>query len=471
MSALPKIQIAPNQPELAPFPPAPDLPVGYAVYEGRLFHRGIDLMHLVNRPIFTQGRLERPATPLYIRRLAAIRDNYAYLHEVFNAAKLHTGYKGDLTIAYASKANPSQPVVRTVLSAGAAYECSSAFDVDIVRNAAAQGWLDRDRPILANGFKIPRYANALIRLKSEGFQNVLPIFDDLEELDVFAAADVPFEVGLRSRTASEAANRFGLSLDDMLYAAERIAQTDHLHLTTYHAMQTVSAARGFQYHAALAQSLRTYAQVWRHAPSLHRFNFGGGLPARTSDMNFESWMRQTLTLIMSICAEEGIPTPELIFETGRYMVQDHAMKLFRVVKTRMGGDGVPYYMIDGSIMSNFPDAWALGDAFTVLPVNNWDGEMIPVRLAGLTCDHDDVYPTRKMSDEPILMPADAEGLIVGFFECGAYQETLGGRHGAKHCLLPEGGEMCLEENADGETLIEYDAGQSAGDVLGQLGYS
>lgn len=97
--------------------------------------------------------------------------------------------------------------------------------------------------------------------------------------------------------------------------------------------------------------------------------------------------------------------------------------------------------------------------------------MIPVRLAGLTCDHDDVYPTRKMPDEPILMPANADGLIVGFFECGAYQETLGGRHGAKHCLLPEGGEMCLEENVDGETLIEYTSGQNAGDVLGQLGYS
>lgn len=93
MSALPKIQIAPNQPEIAPFPVAPDLPVGYAVYEGRLFHRGIDLMQLVNRPMFTQGRLERPATPLYIRRLAAIRDNYTYLHEVFNAAQLHTGYQ------------------------------------------------------------------------------------------------------------------------------------------------------------------------------------------------------------------------------------------------------------------------------------------------------------------------------------------------------------------------------------------
>ncbi len=75
-------------------------------------------------------------------------------------------------------------------------------------------------------------------------------------------------------------------------------------------------------------------------------------------------------------------------------MQDHALKLFKVVKTRLGADGVPYYILDGSIMSHFPDAWALGEAFTVLPVNNWDGAFVQARLAGLTCDHDDVYPAR-----------------------------------------------------------------------------
>jgi arginine decarboxylase len=465
MSALPRIETLP-----LPFTAAPALPAGYEVADGRLFYRGLDVLALVERPVFVNGRLERPATPLYVRRLSALRENYEYLRAVFAAAKAQVGYPRDMLIAYASKANPSAPVVKTVLQAGAAYECSSAFDVDVVRHAAANGWLDRSRPILANGFKIPRYANTLLRLRADGFENIMPIFDDLEELELFAAAGLPFEVGLRARTLSDQPNRFGMDSETLRYAAERLAALPHLRLTTYHAMQTVSAARGLGYQNGLIYSLRGYAALWRVAPTLHRFNFGGGLPARYSGMNFEAWMRQTLGTIMAVCAEEGVPVPDLIFETGRYMVQDHAMRLFKVVKTRMGSDGVPYYMIDGSIMSSFPDAWALGETFTVLPVNNWEGEFVQARLAGLTCDHDDVYPTRRMDSKPLLLPAKADGLIVGFFECGAYQETLGGRRGAHHCLLPEGGELILDVDAHGVPVLSYADGQDAPAMLGTLGY-
>ncbi|MFQ3536374.1 MAG: hypothetical protein SNJ58_10900 [Aggregatilineales bacterium] len=465
MSALPRIETLP-----LPVTAAPALPAGYEVVEGRLFYHGLDVMALVSRPVFVDGGLERPATPLYVRRLSALRENYDYLRAVFAAAKAQVGYPGDMLIAYASKANPSAPVVKTVLQVGAAYECSSAFDVDVVRYAAANGWLDRARPILANGFKIPRYADALLRLRADGFERILPIFDDLEELELFAAARLPFEVGLRARTLSEQPNRFGMDAETLRCAAERIAALPHLRLTTYHAMQTVSAARGLSYQNGLIHSLRGYAALWRIAPTLHRFNFGGGLPARCSGMNFEAWMRQTLGTLMAVCAEEGVPVPDLIFETGRYMVQDHAMRLFKVVKTRTGEDGVPYYIVDGSIMSSFPDTWALGEAFTVLPVNNWDGAFVQARLAGLTCDHDDVYPARSMGCQPLLLPANPEGLIVGFFECGAYQETLGGRRGAHHCLLPEGGELILDADAHGTPILSYAGGQDATAVLGALGY-
>jgi len=465
MSALPRLETLP-----LPLTAAPALPAGYAVREGRLFYRDIDLMALLSRPVFVNGRLERPATPLYVRQLSALRENYAYLKEIFAAAKAQVGYSGQALIAFASKANPSAAVVKTLLEVGAAYECSSAFDVDIVRHAAANGWLDRARPILANGFKIERYANALLRLRADGFANVLPIFDDLEELARFAAAEQPFEVGLRARTLSEQPNRFGMDAETLSRAVALLAAAPHLRLTTYHAMQTVSAARGLSYQNGLVYSLRDYAALWRQAPSLHRFNLGGGLPARTSGMNFEAWLRQTLGTIMAVCAEEGVPVPDLIFETGRYLVQDHALKLFKVVKTRPGADGVPYYMLDGSIMSNFPDAWALGERFTVLPINNWNGAFVQARLAGLTCDHDDVYPTRRMDDAPLLLPAETDGLVIGFFECGAYQETLGGRRGAHHCLLPEGGELILDCDARGATVLHYADGQDAPAMLSALGY-
>ncbi|HVO41679.1 MAG TPA: hypothetical protein VMT34_03595 [Aggregatilineales bacterium] len=451
-------------------PTKPALPDGLEVHHNSLYYHGIDLMALIEKPISVQGHYEMPATPMYVRWLPALRQNYRALTQWFEAAKAITGYTGEFQIAFASKANPAQPVVQTLLCEGTAYECSSNFDVEIVRQAGAAGWLDQNRTILANGFKTPAYTQNLLRLRAEGYSHLLPIFDDPDESKAFADSGLTFEVGVRSRTNSAAINRFGMDYDDLEIAARKIAASGNLRLTTFHAMQTLSAARGLQYHAAMAASLRTYARLWHVAPSLRRFDLGGGLPAINSGMDFQDWLLQTQQMIMGICAEEGVPVPDLMVESGRFLVQTHACTLFKFMKSKLADDDIPFYMIDGSIMTNFPDAWALGDAFTVLPVNHWDSEFGLARLAGLTCDPDDVYPTRKMGDAMIEMPLDTEGLIIGFFDCGAYQETLGGKHGAKHCLMPEGPEIVMDENEDGPFVCHYERPQTADDVLGDLGY-
>ena len=132
--------------ELAPaLPFVYALPEGFEIIDGRLFQDGLDLMALLETPVSVDGRLERPATPAYVRRLARPRDNFHRLHDWFAASKVAFAYPGELLVAYASKANPAEPVVRTLLRAGAAYECSSAFDVDILRHAHCPG-LDRRRP-------------------------------------------------------------------------------------------------------------------------------------------------------------------------------------------------------------------------------------------------------------------------------------------------------------------------------------
>jgi diaminopimelate decarboxylase len=451
----------------------PSLSEGMEIIHNNLHFHGIDLIQMLNDGVAMRGVVEQPVTPMYVRHLDNLRDNYHALYEWFRVAKAQLNYPGELLVAYASKANPSQPVVKTLLNEGAAYECSSSFDVDIVRHAYRNGWLDKDRTILSNGFKIPAYAKNLIKLRAEGFEHIMPIIDDLDEIEPFADSGLSFEVGLRSLTDMNEVNRFGLTPDDLECAVERIQASGNLTLTMFHAMQTVKASYGLKYQIAMMHSLRVYAQVKRIAPTLHRFNIGGGLPARNSDMDFQDWMFQTMRNIMDVCEEEGIPAPDLLIESGRYMVQDHAAKLFRVVKAKTGEDGVPFYVIDGSIMSNFPDAWALGDHFTVLPINNWDSEFVPVRLSGLTCDQDDIYPTRIMNEQTVMLPVDTEELVIGFFHCGAYQETLGGRRGSKHCLLPEGSEVVMDTNPQtGELSCEdYDGPQTALHVLGNMGYN
>lgn len=450
----------PNQP--------PALPGDFQVLNGKLFYKGLDVLALAQSAQTTD---ELPA-PLYVRHLPSLRRNVEQLQDWFRTAKTHTGYTGELTLAYASKANPSEPVVRTLLGAGTAYECSSTYDIEVVRHAAAHGWLDKEWTIFINGFKLPVYTRNVLALRAEGYEHVLPIFDDVDEIAPYAESGLSFDVGLRSRTDSngEEVNRFGMDDEGMADAADQIALSSNLRLTTFHAMQGIPATRGLHYMAAVRHSLRSYARLRRIAPSLHRFDIGGGMPARSAEIDHLDWLVQLLQTMIEVCGQEEVPVPDLIIESGRYLVQDHAFRLFHVFKTKNTEDGIPYYMIDGSIMSTFPDAWALGDSFTVLPINGWNGEFTSVRLAGITCDHDDVYPTHRMADVPLSMPTETDGLIVGFFDCGAYQETLGGRHGAKHCMLPEGPEIILDDDAAGDLIRSELPGQNAACVLGSLGY-
>src|SRR5258708_3544 len=298
----------------------PALPAGFRVQNSRLFYHGIDLMSILQRPVNNQGRIELPSTPLYIRYLPALRSNYHALKRWFDVAKARTGYAGEFPIASARRATPSEPVARTILQAGAAHECSSSFDVDLLRFAEAAGWIDMQREIFANGFKIPAYTNNLLRLRAEGFARLTPIFDDIDEIAPFAQSGQIFDVRLRSRTPSDRLNRSGMTMPEMEYAAWRVLETDNLTLTTFHAMQTISMKRGAVYTNVLRKSLHDYANLRRIVPTLHRFSLGGGLPGRNSGLDFQEIIVQILQTVIDVCREEDVPTPDRIVEPGRYLV-------------------------------------------------------------------------------------------------------------------------------------------------------
>ena len=156
-------------------------------------------------------------------------------------------------------------------------------------------------------------------------------------------------------------------------------------------------------------------------------------------------------------------------EFGRYTVAEHGAHCFKVILVKENDSSYPWYIIDGSIMTSFPDTWALGEHFVVLPLNHLDGPFRRVQLGGITCDSDDVYPP-KGSHSPLYLPVDAEDLVVGFFNIGAYQEMLGGVGGTKHCVLPEANELVIDRDPNGHYRFQLLAGQTPGRMLGNLGY-
>jgi arginine decarboxylase len=218
--------------------------------------------------------------------------------------------------------------------------------------------------------------------------------------------------------------------------------------------------------------MEVYARLRQRYPSLQIFDFGGGVPvSMTLDFSFDYWSfaRHLLEKLQEVCARYNVPVPDVMGEFGRYTTSEHGAHLFKIVTVKENNSDLPWYLIDGSIMSSFPDSWALGEHFIVLPLNHLDKPFQQVQLGGITCDSDDVYPPKK-SDSPLYLPVETEDLYVGFFSIGAYQEMLGGVRGSKHCVLPEAYELVIDRDQDGQFQFDVITGQTASDVLRNLGY-
>ncbi|MEJ2585845.1 MAG: arginine decarboxylase, partial [Robiginitalea sp.] len=89
-----------------------------------------------------------------------------------------------------------------------------------------------------------------------------------------------------------------------------------------------------------------------------------------------------------------------------------------------------------------------------------------------TCDSDDYYNSQQDMNAIYLPKFNPEHpLYIGFFNTGAYQESIGGYGGLQHCLIPHPKHLLIDRDAEGNIHVEvYRPQQTAQDQLRILGY-
>ena len=108
----------------------------------------------------------------------------------------------------------------------------------------------------------------------------------------------------------------------------------------------------------------------------------------------------------------------------------------------------------------------------MLPLNRWNKNYERVLLGGLTCDSDDYYNSEQHMNA-IYLPKydDNQPLYIGFFNTGAYQETIGGYGGLQHCLIPQPKHILIQKDEDGNNITTvFKEKQTYNDFLQILGY-
>jgi len=164
--------------------------------------------------------------------------------------------------------------------------------------------------------------------------------------------------------------------------------------------------------------------------------------------------------------------PNIFTEFGSFTVGESGGAIYEVLYQKQQNDREKWNMINSSFITTLPDSWAINKRFILLPLNRWNDVYERVLLGGLTCDSDDYYNSEQHINA-VYLPTYKEDkpLYLGFFNTGAYQESIGGYGGLQHCLIPQPKHIIISKNNKHKLEFKvFKEKQTAKDFLKILGY-
>jgi len=381
------------------------------------FH-GIPMMDLI----------EQYGTPLKFTYLPKISENIQKARTWFNVAIAKADYQGKYYYCYCTKSNHFSHVIDEVLKNNVHIETSSAFDINILENLFEQGKISKDKFVVCNGFKKENYIENIANLINSGWSNVIPVMDNSNEIDLLTKyTDKPVTVGIRIAAEEEPkfefyTSRLGIGYKDLVsFYRTKVKRNKNVKLKMLHFFINTGIYDTAYYWNELHKCLKVYCELKQECPDLDTLNIGGGFPIKNSltfDYDYEYMATEIVSQIKQVCTENNIPEP---------------------------------------------------DIFTI---NRWNEEQERVLLGGITCDSDDYYNSEQHVNAIYLPKYDPEDpLYLGFFNTGAYQESIGGYGGIQHCLTPAPKHVIIDRDENGEHHFRlFSKEQSYKSMLKTLGY-
>lgn len=444
----------------------------FTLEEEQLRFHGIDLNALV----------AQYGTPLKFTYLPKISQNIQRAKGWFSQAIEKHQYKGKYHYCYCTKSSHFKHVLDEALNNDIHIETSSAFDINIVESLKEDGKISPDTYVICNGFKRAQYVENIARLINNGHENCIPIIDNYEEISLLSEKiNGDYKIGIRIASEEEPkfefyTSRLGIGYRNIIpFYEDQIKGHDHVELKMLHFFINTGIRDNAYYWNELGKCLKVYVRLKKICPSLDSLNIGGGFPIKNSlafDYDYAYMIDEILLQINTICAEAEVPVPHIFTEFGSFTVGESGGAIYQVLYQKQQNDREKWNMIDSSFITTLPDTWAINKRFIMLPINRWEDEYERVLLGGLTCDSDDYYNSEQHMNAIYLPKFKKEKpLYIGFFNTGAYQESIGGFGGLQHCLIPTPKHVLIQKDAQGHlTTSLFSEQQDAADMLKILGY-
>jgi len=443
----------------------------FNLQKNNLIYHGVDLMTLVN----TYG------TPLKFTYLPKISENVNRARKWFSDSFKKHDYKGKYHYAYCTKSSHFKYVLERALSEGVHLETSSAFDINIIEKLFADGKISASTQILCNGYKPKPYIENIARLINQSDLKVIPIIDNKQEIkQILNLTHKRVDIGIRIASEEEPkfpfyTSRLGIGYKDIVpFYKEYIEGDEWLNLKMLHFFINTGINDNSYYWNELHKCLRVFIELKKVCPSLNALDIGGGFPIKNSlafEFDYAYIIDEIVHQVSITCKEAGVEAPDLYTEFGSFTVGESGGAIYQILAQKRQNDREKWNMIDSSFITTLPDSWAINKRFILLAINNWDKEYERVLLGGLTCDSDDYYNSEQHINAIYLPKYDGSPQYIGFFNTGAYQDTLGGFGGLQHCLIPNPKHIIIDKDAKGIITHKLFAEeQSSNQMLQLLGF-
>lgn len=448
---------------------------GFDLRDGYLTFHGISLKYLI----------EKYGTPFKLTYLPRISDQIRKARNLFNREIRATGYKGRYHFCYCTKCCHFHHVVSTALKEKVQLETSSSFDLDLIEKLHHKGELDKSTIIIHNGYKTDEYIAKIVRSINDGFENSVVVLDSKAELYRIEGKvkKGPVKIGLRMAIDEESqsayyTSRLGIRSNEILnFYKSEIQDNDKVELKMLHFFIDSGIQDSLYYWGEFQKALKIYIELKKLCPTLDSLNLGGGFPFRSHlgfEYDYEYMIKEIVKNIKDACAAENVDDPDIFTEFGKYTVGESGAIIFSVLEKKQQNDAELWYIIDNSLMNTIPDAWSIHEKFILLPINKWDNEYTRVNIGGISCDHSDYYNSEDFNQQ-ILLPKfslnEKEPLYLGFFHTGAYQDSISGYGGIKHCLIPSPKHVVVDRDEKGNYVdYVFRNEQNVNEMLNILGY-
>ena len=356
-------------------------------------------------------------------------------------------------IFYGAKANKSQSLLGAAATAGIGIDVSSVHELD----AALRAGTAPERLCATGPAKTTVFHQALVRHGSLICVDSLEEFDHLKAVVVFRSTAAKARVLLRYRPQSCPASRFGMGANDLLQCLQYLTEhTDAFHFEGFHFHL---GGYGFESRAQAFRELSGFVDAAREmglTPSM--IDIGGGLPMRYVDPQaYAGFLEndnkpsdyynhsvpdsfypygssltacQWLALFLeadhspglSIAAYLKSQNITLALEPGRSLVDQAAISLFRVTRTKQLANNKTVIFVEGSSFSACETWFASEYLIDPILISTQVSDHIPIQayIAGHSCLDDDVITYRLIHFNTSPQPGD----LLIYVNTAGYQMDL-----------------------------------------------